>query len=49
MNLMSSMAKTFEGSAIATVSVIPTRLMGMTRYFLATSIGMSLMTSRSMP
>ncbi len=39
MNLMSSMAKTFEGSAIATVRVMPTRLMGMIRYFLATSIG----------
>ena len=38
---MSSMAKMLDGSAIATTSVEPVLLTGMTWYFCATSSGMS--------
>ena len=47
MNLMSSMAKTLVGSAIAMVSVAPVRLTGTTRYFWATSDGIRLITDSS--
>ena len=47
MNLMSSIAKTLVGSTIAMVSVAPVRLTGTTRYFCATSEGISLMTASS--
>jgi hypothetical protein len=47
MNLMSSMAKTFVGSTIASVSVAPTRESGSTEYFSATSRGMRRMTEAS--
>ena len=39
MNLMSSMAKTFVGSVIASVSVVPERPTGMTWYLAAVSPG----------
>ena len=48
MNFMSSMAKTFVGSTIASVSVAPTRESGSTEYLSATSRGMRRMTDSSM-
>jgi hypothetical protein len=39
MNLMSSMATVFDGSAIAIVRVAPDRARGRTRYFRAVSAG----------
>ena len=47
MNLMSSMANTFVGSVIASVSVAPARLSGTIWYFCAVSGGISLMTAAS--
>ncbi len=47
MNLMSSMAKTLVGSAIAIVRVAPERESGSTWYFLAVSAGMILMIAGS--
>ncbi len=47
MNLMSSMAKTFVGSAMAMVSVAPDRERGRIWYFLAVSAGMILMMAGS--
>ena len=44
MNLMSSMAKTLVGSAIAIVIVAPAWLTGRMWYFCAVSAGISLMT-----
>ena len=39
MNLMSSIAKTFVGSVIASVSVVPLRPTGITLYLVAVSTG----------
>ena len=47
MNLMSSMAKTFVGSAMAIVSTAPERESGSTWYFRAVSAGMILMIAGS--
>ena len=47
MNLMSSMAKTFVGSAMAIVSVAPERLRGRIWYFRDVSEGMILMMAGS--
>jgi hypothetical protein len=47
MNLMSSMAKTFVGSAMAMVIVAPVLLTGRMLYLRATSAGISLMTEAS--
>src|SRR5271157_816595 len=46
-NLMSSMAKMFEGSAVARIRVEPARLTGITVCLSATSSGMSLITAPS--
>ncbi len=44
---MSSIAKMFDGSAIARISVEPARFTGITVCLLATSSGISLMTAGS--